>query len=163
MALPRPPRHRSLTSAVRRRYPVASTALLALSRGVHQRLELALKWTELRGGDIPHNSVIHAKIVVNKAIAHAGHLSPLNVRLLRAQFLRSRQGGILAERDEVQTLQLGQDVLDLIKHVPDELTRRFGHAPPPAGYGGRCGGSGSQASLTRPDAPGGPRGRRRGP
>ena len=167
------------TSAVRRRYPVASTAWLALLGGVHQRLELALEWTEFRGGDIPHDGVVHSKIVVNEAIAHASHLPPFDVWLLRAQFLRdlfrrlandlqaadesSLQGGVLAESAEVPALELGQDVVNLIKHVPDVLTRRFGHALPPSGYGVRYGGSGSRASPTRPDAPKDLQGRRRGP
>src|SRR5207249_10528552 len=44
--------------------------------------------------DVPDDQVVHASVVMNEAIAHAGHFLPLDIRELRARILGDLFSGL---------------------------------------------------------------------
>jgi hypothetical protein len=49
---------------------------------------------QLGRNNIPNNLVIDAKIIVYKPVAHTGNFLPLDLRLLRTDFVRNFLGGL---------------------------------------------------------------------
>ena len=55
-------------------------------KAVAQRVEFVC-------GHIPDDGVIHAEVIMDKAVSHAGNLSPFDIRLLVSYLLRNLLGG----------------------------------------------------------------------